>query len=995
MAGGLHGRSTDVVGRDDELDRLERALRSARAGRGRGVFVVGEAGIGKTAVGQEAARVAHDLGMRVLRGRGSSIGPLVPFRPLTELLMTLARSGPLPEDAELQSYRSVLGRLVPDWALPGTAVGATSLVVLAEAVLRLLGAVGRRTGCLVLLDDLQDADPETLAVLDYLTDNLAGVPVAVVATVRDEPSDALEMARAAVRRGSADIVELDRLDRAGIAALAAQRLECEVDELPGALAEELQDRSAGVPLAVEELLHDLLGNGLLHRGDDGWRMTESLRGQLPESLLRSVLERADRLGEAGRSLLTVAAVLGVRFPLTVVQDVTGLGDREFLGYLRMATRLQLVVPDETSPDWYGFRHPLVAESLLADTTPARLAGHSARIADAVELRYPGLPGAWCPQTAALRLAAGEPAAAGVLFARAGERALENGAASSAVALLERAEQLLTGPAERERRWAVLGSLVPALAGVGRLDNAVRLVGAVGPVAPGDEATTLAGLHTQLARSACTAGLWAEAARQLAAARALLGSSPSAPHLAAVDVVAATAALGSPGPSGVDLERLARGAVEVAEAAALPVIAVDGWQVLGLAAQGRDVAESRACYRRGLRLAEQHRLHAQRVYLLVRLANLRWVIDGDVEELRLARSEAERLGMVVLGLDVQANLAAHALLSGDFGHAEELVQHCLPTAARLRLDVTHRYLLATLAGVHAHRGRRALMEQVLAELTALGPDSRELLLAGGLARAFCALVEGDVVRARADLAGTAERESAIQGAYQLSGTHGLGVLLQALDTPAAPPDTTVTGARRWRWNRHFVELAAAVTLGRAGRTDEAAAAFAAAQETGRVHPTALHLGRWLVADEALAGGWADGVALLRSAEQYFHSIGGDGVAAAARGRLRSAGAPVRQRRAGVDRVPGPLRTLGVTGREFEVLELLVERISNKEIAARLHISHRTVEKHVANLITKTQLTDRATLRTRAVQLLGEPAPGPALPPPRRPADPLRRGPAEPR
>ena len=105
--------------------------------------------------------------------------------------------------------------------------------------------------------------------------------------------------------------------------------------------------------------------------------------------------------------------------------------------------------------------------------------------------------------------------------------------------------------------------------------------------------------------------------------------------------------------------------------------------------------------------------------------------------------------------------------------------------------------------------------------------------------------------------------------------------------------------------------------------------------------------------------------------------------------------MRQRRAGVDRVPGPLRTLGVTGREFEVLELLVERISNKEIAARLHISHRTVEKHVANLITKTQLTDRATLRTRAVELLGESAAAPALPAPRRPAAPVPRRPADPR
>src|SRR3954462_10217421 len=100
MARAHSGRSTTVVGRDAQLGQLEQTLRSARAGQGGTTFLVGEAGIGKTWLAQETARAAEGQGLRVLRGRGSRIGPMVPFRPLTEVLLSLARSGALPDDEQ-------------------------------------------------------------------------------------------------------------------------------------------------------------------------------------------------------------------------------------------------------------------------------------------------------------------------------------------------------------------------------------------------------------------------------------------------------------------------------------------------------------------------------------------------------------------------------------------------------------------------------------------------------------------------------------------------------------------------------------------------------------------------------------------------------------------------------------------------------------------------------------------------------------------------------
>lgn len=85
-----------------------------------------------------------------------------------------------------------------------------------------------------------------------------------------------------------------------------------------------------------------------------------------------------------------------------------------------------------------------------------------------------------------------------------------------------------------------------------------------------------------------------------------------------------------------------------------------------------------------------------------------------------------------------------------------------------------------------------------------------------------------------------------------------------------------------------------------------------------------------------------------------------------------GAPVRQRRTGTEQVPPDLRRCGITVREFEVARLLAERIGNKDIAGRLHISPRTVEKHVASLLQKTGHPNRTAFASAARDLVMRPA-----------------------
>src|SRR5918994_1152422 len=126
--------TSPLVGRDAELAAVTERVAAAGDGAGGVLVVLGEAGVGKSRLLAEAARLATGAGLAVLT-----------------------------------PYRAALGRLLPSWTgtadLPEPAVDPG--VVLGEGVLRLLGHLAP-AGCLLVLDDLHWADPDTLALVDYL-----------------------------------------------------------------------------------------------------------------------------------------------------------------------------------------------------------------------------------------------------------------------------------------------------------------------------------------------------------------------------------------------------------------------------------------------------------------------------------------------------------------------------------------------------------------------------------------------------------------------------------------------------------------------------------------------------------------------------------------------------------------------------------------------------------------------------------------------------------
>ncbi|MEU6256941.1 AAA family ATPase [Streptomyces sp. NPDC047043] len=976
------------VGREEELRLLEEALDGARRGLGTAVLLTGEDGIGKSRLVAEATESARGRGMRVLLGRGSPVSPAVPLRPLSEALACLFREGEGPDIRTLGPYRAVLGRVVPEYAHlrsgtaeqpsglreeDGTVVGVhrpqDSPVALAESVLRLVSAAGAGSGSLLVLEDLHDADRATLAVVEYLADNIAGQGIVLLVTFRSGPGAPWDLARALARRRAGTLLILRGLSRTEVARLAASCLGIGSDAVPYDVVERLYVDSGGNPFVAEELLRTLVGTGGLVTGPQGCRLVAGVRCPVPAAVEHSIARRAARLGPEGHRLLSAAAVIGERFPVSVLRQAWGLTEAQLFAQLRAAGTAGLITADDRACEWYGFHGALTAAALLGQLTPADRAALARRTAEAVAELHSGLPGRWCPFAAELRLSAGDRPGAASLFATAGRRALSAGRVSIAVEQLTRAWELLGEADEPQVRIDVLDELLVALAESGRTDRGLRLASTLDELdGPGVAGVHVARLHTRLAWLWHADGRPAVGLAHVDAGRCALGPEAEDRHTAALDAVEAELTVHAPPTAG----RLAEQATDKAERTGLPAVACRAWRVRGQLALQRGSQEASHCFTRMRTLAEAHELPLWRLHAMLQLAGQHWLVDGERNALLRVRRQAWHVGARAVRTSADLVLALDHVLRGEYAQARRLTDAYRAREEQPGLTGGDVHVLAAVRAISAaHQGRRDVLEEFLGASFGTGaPCSPWASLAQGLGGVVCALLEEDRDLARLTLERATAGNAVRPAPYPLTGQYGLALLLEALAADADPdrPDPPDPGeAGRLRWNAQFVLLARAVRLGRHGRGDEAADAVLNAGALAKPFPPAAHLGLRLVAEAALADGWGDPVPWLRGAEQYFHGAGVAAVAGACRSLLRRAGAVVSHRHTADGRVPQPLRLLGVTPREYEVLRLLADRLDNRALAARLFISPRTVEKHVASLIIKTDQGNRAALNVYAARI----------------------------
>ncbi|MDB5041846.1 MAG: transcriptional regulator, LuxR family [Candidatus Eremiobacteraeota bacterium] len=329
--------SHQLIGRSRELAFLVERARDVRH-RGGAIIVRGEAGIGKTRLVEDFARMAQAAGASVGTGSAREYAN-APYAALTEALTSL-QIGPIPPpsetggDAKFAWYASVADEL-------HAAVAVTA------------------HGTVVILEDLHWADVATLDLLRFCASRLAADPVLFVATYRTDDIEA-DTARAraisALER-DAEVIALNPLPPGQIEHLITLILERIGRNVPLDIVAEIRDLADGRPLFAEELLR-----GVLERLD----RDETGRPSVPTSVRATVRERYASLEPDARNVLLHAAVFGRRFSAQSVASLLDSNLGAIYASLRHARDLQLVVEDAQDDDRFAFRHALVREAIYGE-----------------------------------------------------------------------------------------------------------------------------------------------------------------------------------------------------------------------------------------------------------------------------------------------------------------------------------------------------------------------------------------------------------------------------------------------------------------------------------------------------------------------------------------------------------------------------------------------------------------------------------------------------
>ncbi|HKF75377.1 MAG TPA: AAA family ATPase [Candidatus Dormibacteraeota bacterium] len=901
-------------GRDRETAAIDRVLEAARAGHGGGLLLRGEPGAGKTALLAAAAERAH--GMIVLTADGAEAETALPYAWLHQLLRrVLHRLHRLPEPQVL-----ALGV-----ALGLQAGAAPDRFMVSLAVLTLLSEVAGERPLLCLLDDVQWVDRPSLDVVRFVARRIQSDPVALIAAVRAGEDTLLDAA-------GIDVLTVGGLDPAAADALLDERWG---EQLGPTVRQALVRATAGNPLALVELPAGLTPGQLAAR--------EALPDPLPLAgdLERMFLDRARRLPPAQRTLLLLCAAEGSGSLATIARAADDLG----IGASSVQLAGDLLRVEGST---VVFRHPLVRSAVYHGAAPAgRRAAHLALAAASEGRDDEADRRAWHLAQAAQ----GPDEEVAAELERSADRALRRSGHAAAALALERAAELSQSAEHRSRR---LVAAAGAAWHGGDTPRSGALVDQAERLAPADPVVRLEARYLRGVMET-RSGVPADGlAILLAAAQEAL---PVAPHLAlralgaageaafqADDQTAAreidrlTASLPESGDAGDAL--LARlqlavnpmtwgeGPSQVHEDLAR-VEELDDPELLsragGMAFGLGEYAVARRLQTRAVARARTSGAAGTLAWALRALAGddmarsrFRWAEAAAAEGRRLALET----GQTNLACQHQVFLLEVAALRGEEEEARRLAGQVLAEAAGRGLHGTIALTRRALAGLALATGRA---EEAVEHLEALwsGPTSQR-----GVAFASIPdLIEAAVRAGRPQLG--RERLRPYLAWAESAGSAEAGALAARAQALLA------TGAE-------------------ADRLFEAA--LRAHAETDRLLDrarTQLLYGEHLRRERHRV----DARDALRAALETFETLGAAAWAERARAELRATGETARRRD------PSTLDQL--TQQELQVVRIVSQGATNREAAAQLFISPRTVDHHLRSVFRKLGIRSRAELVRVAV------------------------------
>ncbi|CAL9579544.1 hypothetical protein SUDANB43_04974 [Streptomyces sp. enrichment culture] len=1031
MLGSVETRSVSpvFVGRTGELDTLNDALAraaggapgaSASQGEPQALLLGGEAGVGKTRLVEEFAAAAGRQGAVVALGGCVEIGADgLPFAPFSTALRALRRHLPEELAAAAAGQEEELARLLPELAEGAPVTGGgrhdeESMARLFELTARLLERVAARRTVVLVLEDLHWADASTRHLVAYLLRTLRTGRLVVLATYRSDDIHRRHPLRPLLaeldRLRTVRRLELGRFTRDEVGRQIAGILAHEPDPLQ---VDAIFERSDGNAFFVEELAvaaHEGSCTGL----------TDSLRDLL--------LVRVEALPESAQRVARIVAEGGSTVEYRLLAAVAQLAEDDLIEALRSAVNANILLPAPDG-DGYRFRHSLVREAVGDDLLPGERSRLNRRYAEALDADPTLVPAA----ERVMRLAsywyhAHDPAKALPAVLDASVEARRRHAYSEQLRLLERAMELWDSvpddvratlrPVDYTEVYPPCGcdpattplrylDLMAEAAVAGRLcgereramkitKRALRLLEdeqdpAAGTGASGRDPQRAAWFWTQRSLLVQAQGR-GDGWRELGIAQELVrGLPPSQVHAEVLAMAANWSMLHSPGP---DAMTAAERAVEYARMVGADEIELNARLTLGglmVDAGQIDAGLAEMFQVRDLVVAQDRSVVVARSH--VNLPSSLESVGRSREALGILREGVDltrRMGLLESEAWVWGNLAESLISLGRWDEALEAADRA---GAPGRSPAPRGGAALKRAAVALARGERAEAARLLAEARAAygthDPMPQYQLPLAALAIGIAA-AEGRLADARAELVRVLDA-----GFPPGTQRYGWPLLLSAaaaeadaralpaaeegradiLERLAGAAKHLTTGAPVWAAHERWVraELLRAHGRDTPQLWSEVVTAFECLER-----PYDLARVRHRLAGALLATGGEDERArateLLRLARTVADHLDArplsDAVALLgrrARLTLGHAGEP-----AAPSGPTDPAEALGLTERERDVLRLVSEGRTNRQIAGELFISPKTASVHVSNILAKLGVSGRGEAAAVAHRLALFPA-----------------------
>lgn len=944
-----------LVGRDEFLALADRRLEESAAGRGRLLFVSGEAGIGKTRLLSSISRRAERLGFAIIRAAA--------FPGDTEatggVLLDLAGDLRAASDPSSQ----VVGRALSDrFRAPLAEEGDPHRQrrLLVQDLVDALSQLDRDRRLLIVLEDLHWADQLSLEVIGRVAARLRAHATLVVGAYRsDELFPQVPMRRWRGRLVSQRVAEEIRLPRLSVTQTATLTSAVLGRPAPAHIVSAVHDRSDGIPLHVEELL--------AAAGDAA--MAPHLAGGVqglgvPDTLADAVLARAQALDDPVRAVAAAAAVIGRSFDFDLLTAVTQQPPESVDRCLRQLQSVYLVEAgaDEVS---FDFRHALIRDVLYADIAlPRRRQLHERVALVGVERGYRDAFVSAHFDQADLRASAHRHALLGA------REATVASAHREALGLYRRALRNLppsTSPHDHATLLAAIGAEAAAV------DDNVAAAEAYTQAHTvwtrcGDRLAAATVVPPLVAVSHLLGEALERRVRRLESSLASLDDVPDAERVKAHLLSALAAAYmldrrldeaisyGEQSRAVSDLARDGRPSLNTAATLGSVLLFAgemdSGWALLedavARSVDSRLEAEAARSYRmigscasvlveydraehwlsRGISYAETVELLNHRNYLTAHLAHVEWACGTWSSAQQTAeRALVDGHGGTTTQITAQYVLGYLAMGRGEWTRATELLDEALQHAEAMGELQRISPALWGLAETALLRGDHD---------TAVALCDRGYAASDQVADAaylFPFLLTGTRARlARHDHDGAAQWLDQVEKALtrrEIPGTlpaieHGRGLLQLAGGKHDAARATLHRAAEAWRGRRRFWEGSWAVL-------DEARAAMTSKRYAE---------GRALAAMAATAAQHAEATTLLAAADELLHETPGS-------------------------RPAQPWHPL--TAREFSVARLVADGLTNRQIAERLVLSPKTVSAHIEHILSKLGAARRAEIAAWAARV----------------------------